>query len=198
MAGRVDCGDKESGSMTKQVHYGAIARAFHWVIVALLAAQYLVGWLMPDVHGGPPGNPMIWHISTGSLILMLIIARLIWRLTHPVAPDSSLAPWQRLASGTVHWMLYVLVLLATLSGWLFASARGWAISWFFVLPMPMLTGGDRALVRAIDGWHQIFEWALLIAIGVHVAAAFVHLLYYRDGVMQRMLPGKPMIGAAQK
>jgi cytochrome b561 len=28
----------------------------------------------------------------------------------------------------------------------------------------------------------------LILIGVHVAAALIHLLYYRDGVMQRMLP----------
>jgi cytochrome b561 len=184
--------------MAKQVHYGAIARAFHWVIVALLAVQYAIGWLMPDVHAGPPGNPMIWHISVGSLILVLIVARLIWRLTHPVAPESSLAPWQQLASGAVHWLLYMLVLLTTLSGWLFASARGWTVSWFYVLPMPMLTGADRALIRTIDGLHQAFEWALLIAIGLHVAAAFVHLFYYRDGVMQRMLPGAPVIGAGKK
>jgi cytochrome b561 len=185
--------------MAKQVHYDTTAKAFHWIIVALLVVQYPLGWLMPDIHRGmTPGNPMTWHISIGSVILMVIIARLIWRLTHPVAPESSLPPWQRLAAASVHWLLYALVLLTTLSGWLFASARGWAISWFFILPTPMLTGEDRALARAINGWHQVFEWALLIVIGMHVGAAFLHLFYYRNGVVQRILPGAQMIGTAQK
>lgn len=76
---------------------------------------------------------------------------------------------------TVHGPIYVLVLLTTLSGWLLVSARGWAISSFFVVPMPMLSGEDRASIRAINGWHPIFEWALLLAIGLHVAAALGHL-----------------------
>jgi cytochrome b561 len=81
------------------------------------------------------------------------------------------------------------VLLTTLSGWLFASARGWKVSWFFVVPLPMLTSGSDSLVKALDGWHQNFMWALLVLVGLHVAAALVHLFYYRDGVMRRMLPG---------
>ena len=35
--------------------------------------------------------------------------RFVWRLTHPVAPESSLPPWQRLSSEIVHWLLYALV-----------------------------------------------------------------------------------------
>jgi cytochrome b561 len=178
--------------MAKQVHYDATAKAFHWMTVALLAVQYPLGWLMPDIHRGmTPGNAMTWHVSIGSLILLLVIARFVWRLTHPDMPEGSLPHWQRLTAAVVHGSLYVLVLLTTLSGWLFASARGWAISWFFIFPMPMLTGDDRGLARAINGWHQVFEWALLITIGLHVGTAFVHLFYYRDGVMQRMLPGTP-------
>jgi cytochrome b561 len=176
--------------MTKRLHYGATAKALHWSVVVLLVAQYSLGWLMPDVHRGPPGGPMIWHISIGTLILALIVARLLWRVTHPVAPESSLPPWQRITSEAVHWLLYLLVLLTTLSGWLFASARGWNVSWFFVAPLPMLTSGDPALVKTLDGWHQNFMWALLVLIGLHVAAAFVHLFVYRDGVMRRMLPGE--------
>lgn len=34
-------------------------------------------------------------------------------------------------------MLYVMVLLTTLSGWLFASFRGWSISFFYLVPFPM-------------------------------------------------------------
>jgi cytochrome b561 len=51
----------------------------------------------------------------------------------------------------------------------------------------MLTHGDRSLVWSIDGWHQNFMWALLVVAGLHIVAAFVHLFYYRDGVMRRML-----------
>jgi cytochrome b561 len=166
----------------------------HWSIVALLIVQYLIGWLMPDVHGGPPGVPMTWHISIGTVVLALIMVRFLWRLTHPVAPESSLPAWQRFSSEAVHWLLYVLVLLTTLSGWLFASARGWHVTWFFVAPLPMLTSGDPALVKVLNGWHQNFMWTLLMVAGLHVVAAFVHLFYYRDGVMRRMLPGEPATG----
>jgi cytochrome b561 len=174
--------------MTKHLQYGTTAKILHWTIVALLVLQYAIGWLMPDVHGGPPGAPMIWHISIGMVILTLIVVRLLWRLTHPVAPETSLPAWQRISSEGVHWLLYSLVLLTTLSGWLFTSARGWTVSWFFFAPLPMLTAGSRGLVKSLDGWHQNFMWALLILIAIHVVAAFVHLFHYRDGVMQRMLP----------
>lgn len=184
--------------MTERLHYGTTAKALHWTIVALLVVQYSIGWLMPDLHGKPPGVPMTWHMSIGTVILALIVARFVWRLTHPVAPESSLPPWQRLTSEAVHWLLYVLVLLTTLSGWLFASAHGWKASWFFIGRLPMLTSGNRALVKALDGWHQNFMWALLIVAGLHIAAAFVHLFYYRDGVMHRILPGEPATEAFAK
>lgn len=81
------------------------------------------------------------------------------------------------------------MLATTISGWLFASFRGWSISFFYLVPMPMLASGNAAAARAIDGVHQAMEWALLITVAVHIAAALVHIFIYRDRVMQRMLPG---------
>jgi cytochrome b561 len=176
--------------MTDRLQYGTTAKVFHWLIVALLAAQYLIGWFMPDIHRGmKPGDAMTWHISVGMLILTLIVLRFVWRLTHPVAPESSLAPWQRLSSEALHWLLYILVLLTTVSGWLFASFRGWSISFFFMMPLPMLSGENPTAIRAINHWHQKFEWTLLILVGLHVIAALAHLFVYRNRVMHRMLPG---------
>ena len=175
--------------MTARLQYGTTAKVFHWLIVALLLVQYLIGWLMPDIHRGPPGAPMIFHISVGMTILVLIVLRLAWRLAHPVAPESSLPQWQRLSSEAVHWLLYALVLATTITGWLFASFRGWSISLFFLTPLPMLSSENPDALRAINHWHQKFEWTLLILIGLHVLAAVVNLLFYRNRVMQRMLPG---------
>jgi len=175
--------------MSSRLQYGTTAKVLHWLIVALLIVQYLIGWLMPDVHRGPPGVPMVLHMSVGLSILVLIVLRFVWRLAHPVAPESSLPAWQRLSSELVHWMLYILVLATTFSGWLFASFRGWSVAYFYMLPFPMLASDNQAAGRAIDGLHQAAEWTLLVFIGLHVVAAFAHLFVYRDRVMQRMLPG---------
>ena len=176
--------------MSPRLNYGTTAKILHWTIVALLLVQYSIGWLMPDIDAGmQPGAGMTFHVSIGLLILILIVLRFAWRLAHPVAPESSLPAWQRLTSEVVHWLLYVLVLLTTLSGWLFASFRGWSISFFYWLPFPTLSAGNAAAGKAIDGLHQAAEWSLLVLIAAHVAAALMHLFYYRDRVMNRMLPG---------
>ena len=176
--------------MTARLQYGTTAKVFHWLIVALLVVQYAIGWLMPDIHRNmKPGAPMTFHISIGATILLLIVLRLAWRLTHPVAPESSLPPWQRLSSEAVHWLLYALVLATSFTGWLFASFRGWSISFFFLAPMPMLASNNPAAGKAINGLHQALEWTLLALIGIHVVAALVHIFIYRNRIMQRMLPG---------
>jgi len=176
--------------MTDRLQYGTTAKVFHWLVVALLLVQYSIGWLMPDIHRGmKPGAGMTFHISFGIVILLLIVLRLAWRLAHPVAPESSLPAWQRVSSEAVHWLLYALVLATTVSGWLFASFRGWGVSFFYLFPMPMLTSDNAAAGKTIDGLHQVMEWSLLVVIGIHVAAALAHVFVYRDRIMQRMLPG---------
>src|SRR5450631_2371582 len=163
--------------MTDRLQYGTTAKIFHWLIVALLLAQYLIGWLMPDLHRNmKPGAPMTFHVSIGITILVLIVLRFAWRLAHPIAPESSLLPWQRLSSEAVHWLLYTIVLATTLTGWLFASFRGWSVSYFYFVPLPMLATKNTVAIKQIDGWHQIAEWALLVLICNHVAAALVHVL----------------------
>jgi cytochrome b561 len=176
--------------MADRLQYGTTAKVFHWLVLALLLVQYPLGWLMPDIHRGTkPGAAMSFHVSLGIVILLLIIARLLWRLTHPVASENSLPAWQRLTSQAMHWLLYALVLATTITGWLFASFRGWSMSFFYLVPLPMLASDNAAAGKAINGLHQVMEWTLLVVIGLHVVAALAHLFIYRDRIMQRMLPG---------
>lgn len=179
--------------MPRELRYGSVAKWFHWVIVVLLVTQYLVGWLMPDIHRGMlPGTPMMVHISVGVLILALTAARFAWRITHPIAPESSLPAWQRLSSEAIHWLLYLAVFATTLTGWFFASMRGWSIRLFGLIDLPMLAGADSPIARTLGRWHETLEWTLLVLVGLHVAAALVHLFIYRDRVMARMLPSTLM------
>src|SRR4051812_19497764 len=96
--------------MDDRLQYGTTAKLLHWLVVALMLVQYSIGWLMPDIHRGmQPGAAMTFHVSFGLVILTLIVLRLAWRLTHRVAPESSLLPWQRRSSEALHWLIYALV-----------------------------------------------------------------------------------------
>jgi cytochrome b561 len=185
---------KARNIMAKQLHYGTTAKLFHWLAVALLAVQYPLGRFMPDIHRGmKPGYAMTFHVSFGITILALMVLRFFWRITHRVAPARSLPTWQKLISEAVHWLLYALVLTTTMTGWIFASERGWSISLFFAVPLPMLPTEGSLLANAIGKWHGTMEWALLLVISAHVAAAMAHTFIFRDRIMQRMLPEKPMV-----
>jgi cytochrome b561 len=168
--------------------YTSFAKILHWLVAALLAAQFALGWLMPEVRRGmEPGLSMRVHISIGIVVLALIAVRLLWRVTHRVAAERALPRWQQHASGTVHGLLYLLVFVTALSGWFYASARGWSLTFFDLFPLPALVAQGSPTARAIGGIHENIVWVLLAVIVVHVLAALVHAFVFRDQVMQRML-----------
>ncbi len=176
--------------LTRQPRYGLTAKTFHWLVVGLLAVQAPLGWLMPDIRQGMmPGAAMSLHISIGMTILALTLLRLLWRLSHPVAPESGLPSRQRPISAFVHWLLYLAVLGTTLSGWLFESARGWTIKLYGALPLPRLIAQRSPFGHTIGEWHRTMVWMLLSLVSIHILAALVHAIIYRDRVMHRMLRG---------
>ena len=88
---------------------------------------------MPFEHSAPRGNrlerrALPKHAGKYSdrktlvsvMLFPLIVLRLLWRNTHPVAPERLLPAWQQLISETAHWSLYALVLATTMTGWLLA------------------------------------------------------------------------------
>lgn len=176
--------------MRRTQDYGAVAKLFHWAVLALIAAQFAVGWLMPDIKRDmQPERLMNLHLSIGLTILALMSLRYGWRLVRGAPPpEASLPRWQRIAAELMHLALYLLVFAMTLSGWLFASMRGWTITVFGLMPVPRLVAQGSALGHTIGEWHGPLSWVLLGAIGLHVAAALAHAFVFRDRVMQRMLP----------
>lgn len=169
--------------------YGTTAKALHWLIVALLIAQYAIGWLMPDIHRDQlPGEPMMFHISVGFTILIVILVRFAWKIAHPVAPAPGLPRWQITAATAMHWALYVVVFVTTLTGWIFASMRGWTIYLYGLVPLPQIVEQGSSFGRTIGRNHELLTWILLVLVAGHVAMALWHYFIARDRVLQRMLP----------
>lgn len=83
--------------------------------------------------------------------------------------------------------LYGLLVALPLLGWANASARGWSVRLFGVLPLPALAAKGSALGHSLGDVHQTVAWVLLAIIGLHVLGALYHLIIVRDHTVARML-----------
>jgi cytochrome b561 len=171
--------------------YTGTAKFLHWLILALLIAQFVIAWTMPHMGRDTRPDTLIdLHFSIGVLILAVAIVRLGWRATHgEPKPLDGIPPWQVQTARVVHWLLYALLFVIPVLGWINASWRGFPVI-MFGLELPKLVA-----TRAPNwGWsgdvHSLLANYLLLAlVGLHVAAALYHYFVRRDRVLQRMLPG---------
>ena len=177
--------------ISTQGRYTRTAIVLHRLIFALLVAQYAIGWTMPHIGRNTPVTTLIsLHFSIGVLIIGVIVVRLIWRIVHgEPASEGGIPLWQVRSARVIHWLLYLLLLVVPLLGWVNASYRGMPITFFGLAHVPQLVG----LHAAGWGWtgdiHTLVaEYAILPLVGLHVAAALYHYFIRRDRVLQRMLP----------
>jgi cytochrome b561 len=173
--------------------YGAVAKATHWAMFVLVAAQFVVAWTMPPIEWGTQPEFLInLHLSLGTLLLLLIVFRVAWRLTHPAPPPLDGIPaWQRWGAGLTHAALYLLLIALPITGWAAASVRGWPVTLFGLFELPaLLPPRTRIGFKAGDLHADMLSWILLALIGLHVVAALYHRFVKRDGVLERMLPSR--------
>jgi len=171
--------------------YTPTAKWLHWLVVTLLIGQFAIAWMMPHMRRDTQPETLInLHFSVGILILFVAVIRLAWRATHAEpAPEDGLPPWQQQSARIVHWLLYALLFVVPILGWINASWRGFPVI-MFGLELPKL------IATRATGWgwtgdvHGLLaNYLLLVLVGLHVAAGLYHYFVRRDRVLQRMLPG---------
>lgn len=176
--------------------YSAVAMLLHWLLAFLLVALFCVGLYMADLPFSPQRLRLYnWHKWAGIVVLTLSLLRLLWRLTHrpPELPASVLSVmpgWQRVAHHATHGLMYLLFFAVPLIGWAYSSAAGFSIVLFGVLPLPDFVSPDKAFAEVIKPWHGLAAEALAVLVVLHVAAALKHQFIDRDGLLDRMRPGR--------
>lgn len=168
--------------------YNNVAKLLHWLIAVLLAVQFAVAWTMPDIHRDTkPVDLIAWHLSIGVVILLVMLIRLGWRSVSAVPPPpADLAPPLRLLSRVTHAMLYGIVIILPLLGWINASSRGWAVMLFGLIPLPVLAPSGSSWGHEMGDIHQLVAWILLGVAGLHVLGALYHQFILRDRLLSRM------------
>ena len=179
--------------------YTSVAITLHWVIALAILGMIFGGWYMTDLPDGAPGQYFLFqmHKSVGITILLLSIARIIWRVMNPppALPDD-MNGMEKTASHLVHLGFYGLMILLPLTGWLYSSVSVkldvptvlyFAVSWPDV---PFVDGlKTEAASGVVNFIHSKLAWVALALLALHVAGAVKHELSAEEGVLKRMLPG---------
>jgi len=171
--------------------WGAPAKFFHWTVALLILVQIALGFAAALWRLSPLKLELfVWHKSTGVLILVLMVARLAWRLANrsPALPPQTPA-WERYAAHASHVLLYVLAVALPLSGWVINSAAAVPFSVFWLVPLPAIVAPDERLEELAKLVHFSLLVALCLVLAVHVGAALRHHFIKRNDILIRMLPG---------
>lgn len=173
----------------QDLRYNGVAMALHWLMAALILSLMVLGWLAVNQPLSPLKFDLFyWHKSLGILTLGLALFRLFWRWLRPPPPDQELPGWQRRAAAALHGLVYFLLLLMPLSGWLINSAAKFPFRVFGLFPLPHLVGPDKALQANLELLHLIGFWCLAGLLLAHIGTALDHHFRRRDRVLRRMLP----------
>jgi len=173
---------------------------FHWLMAFVIFGLLISGLVMVNTDLALKLKFKIYqlHKSFGFLVLCLVCLRLIWRLQQPTPPvPGHLPDWQKLGAHASHRLLYLLMFMLPLSGWLVVSASKFKVDtiifWLFKLPhLPVKEWvSDHKWLDAISKDIHFYLALILIAtLLAHIGAALKHHIIEKDDVLTRMLPEK--------
>jgi cytochrome b561 len=166
--------------------YSRTAVVLHWVLAALITLTTAIGWRMMLIKR-EPGSEQLFdlHKSIGLIIAAFVVARVLWRLTHRPEPLPAGPAWSARLAAITHVLLYVLMILLPITGYLGASYSKAGVRWFG-LATPQWALADDDLAEQFFTVHGVLLWTLVVLVALHALGAFKHLLIDRDQVFQRM------------
>ena len=173
--------------------YSSTAIALHWIVAVLVLVMIGLGLYMTDIPRGTPERTFFYnlHKSIGVTVAIVVLIRLWWRFGHPPPPlPTSVPAWQVQASRLSHALLYLCLILMPLSGFSASQFTKYGVTYFGLFKIPPVGWENKVIYDFLQGIHGVTAVLLIALVIIHVAAALKHLLFDRDRVFVRMLPGK--------
>jgi cytochrome b561 len=170
--------------------FGLLSKFLHWLSAAMIIGLFALGYWMMGLEYDHPWyhNAPHWHKSVGILLILVTFIRIIWRcysaIPKPIATHSR---FTRRAGSLVHILLYGLICIVLLAGYMLAGTDGKAIAIFNWFSLPAL--GEIVLDQAelFGKLHEISAYVLMIFAVLHAVAALKHHFIDKDQTLSRML-----------
>ena len=177
--------------------YGWMRILLHWVTGLLVIASFTLVWAVTK-EMMPQRN--LYHVWIGLTLMGLVVLRIVVRLFSwkPAAPVE-IPRWQSILAHIVQGLIYLILLVQSLGGWLAVNSAGYPVNWFGI-QLPILIEKNQAVhdflfgIPGVDGaegkegMHEILGISLAVLVGIHILAALYHRFIRRDQVVQAMLP----------
>jgi cytochrome b561 len=173
---------------TPSAAYTVTARVLHWITAALVLTMLPLGLVIANKWGGPWQDALYnLHRSIGTVVMLIILVRLGYRLTHkPLPLPDEIPPEQRIAARATHWSLYALLVAQPFIGWAGSSAYPAPVIVFGLFNLPMIAPPNRVLSDQLLFVHHLIALAIACLVAVHIGAALYHHFVRRDAVLLRM------------
>lgn len=170
--------------------WGSVAQFLHWSVAGLILALMVLGWIAKFTPLSPGKLTLFyWHKSLGMLLLALVLIRLGWRAGNPApALPRNLPRWESGMAHATHILLYLLIVLMPVSGWLINSASGFPFKIFWMIPLPSITPVSEHLEHIFKLAHLVMFWVLSGVVAGHIGAALRHHFILHNSILKRMLP----------
>ncbi|MDF2784110.1 MAG: cytochrome b [Pantoea eucrina] len=170
--------------------FGLLSIIIHWSMAVALYAMFALGLWMTGLgyydswyHTAPD-----IHKSVGIILFILLLVRLLWRWHSPVpAPLASYSVAVRRTARGAHALLYLLLLLLLVSGYLISTADGKPVSVFGWFSLPVLAAGGPQQADLAGTLHLWLAWSLVLLSALHALGAVKHHIIDRDATLRRML-----------
>jgi cytochrome b561 len=183
------------GRSAKGPVYDPVARGLHWANAMLAAITILLAY---GISGTPRhSDDRAWlltlHGSVGIVILALMLVWAGWRLRHPSPPLrpvlTRLQIWLAHATQAAIFLLFVAM---PLSGYAILAASGNAVRFFGLFAIPALLPQSGRVAQVAVALHLTGQMLIYGLVALHIAAALLHGIVRRDGIMERMLPSRDL------
>ncbi|NJL07264.1 MAG: cytochrome b [Methylacidiphilales bacterium] len=184
--------------------YDGVAVALHWAIFLMIAGLFASGEIAGGIGdqikqlqglGTDPdgvkalmaqrGQLMGMHKAGGVIVFALVVARLFWRATRGAPAPVQTSPMIDLAAKSAHGLLYVLLIVMPVSGFMMSMYAGRGVE---MLGIPPLLTPVPELAKQFNAVHGFTMNLILLIVFLHAAAALWHHYVRRDETLGRMVP----------
>jgi cytochrome b561 len=169
-------------------NYDRFAITLHWTTVVLVLLQFALGQTWGWFPRPARHLMVVTHMSFGIILTIVVLTLIVWRFGLGHQRGSLEGGWVWIASKTVHYMLYTLLLSEAVLGFLARWQGNEAMS-FFGLQIPgPFAGAGKQVAHRLEDIHNWVGWTIIVLAAGHAAAALYHHYVLKDRVLVRMLP----------
>ena len=170
--------------------FGLFSKLLHWLIAVLILGLIWLGWYMVDLtyYDRWYNASLHYHKSLGILALALALFKLGWQQYTPApGPVAGLKTWEKTGAKLMHYVLWGMMLLIPVTGYLISTSAGKPIQFFDWFAIPAVVDVDEELRELAIDVHFYLAYATLFLVAGHAGAALKHHFINRDDTLRRML-----------